>query len=183
MGAGAPKPPNPSKQKPKSPPSAPPPSRTDGGLGLLPDSVVRGLRADARRRAAENGRRVRREAGARAAANEPPPMYDTVAVSLRHGLETLDILRRRGACGAVRQSGNGLRLLFLTPAGTAERWHLPGSACTPGPRAAIAPATDPCWLTAPTRPDGALRATDPWVLRSALCEAACTLTAGGAGPF
>jgi hypothetical protein len=107
--------------------------------------------------------------------------YDTVVVPLRHGLETVDILRLRGACGAVRHSTRGTRLLFLVPAGTADRWHLPGTSCTSG--CVIAPAADPCWLFAPSGPDGTLRPTDPWVLRSALCEAACTLTAGGLGPY
>ncbi|AXI81304.1 hypothetical protein C7M71_009685 [Peterkaempfera bronchialis] len=105
--------------------------------------------------------------------------YDTVAVPLRHGLETVDILRLRGICGAVLSDGGGTRLLFLVPAGTAARWHLPGSSCTPG--AAAGP--DAGWLVAPQTEGGTLRATDPWVLRSALCEAAGTLMAGGFGPY
>lgn len=106
--------------------------------------------------------------------------YDTVTVPVRHGLETVDILRLRRACGAVLQSG-GSAIAFLVPAGTAESWHLPGSSCTSG--AVLLPATDPRWIMPPAGPQSLARATDPWVLRSALCEAACTLTAGGLGPF
>ncbi|MFF2042325.1 hypothetical protein ACFVVX_18030 [Kitasatospora sp. NPDC058170] len=107
--------------------------------------------------------------------------YDTVTVALRHGLEAVDILRLRRACGAVLQSRNGSTVSFLVPAGTSETWHLPGSSCTAG--ALMPPATDPRWVMPPTGADLAVRPTDSWVLRSALCEAACTLTAGGLGPF
>ncbi|MQS12341.1 hypothetical protein F7Q99_08575 [Streptomyces kaniharaensis] len=107
--------------------------------------------------------------------------YDTVTVALRHGLEAVDILRLRRACGAVLQSPNGSTLSFFVPAGTSDTWHLPGSSCTAG--ALLLPATDPRWVMPPTGADRTARPTDAWVLRSALCEAACTLTAGGLGPF
>ncbi|MFI6846849.1 hypothetical protein OG535_14270 [Kitasatospora sp. NBC_00085] len=106
---------------------------------------------------------------------------DTVTVALRHGLEAVDILRLRRACGAVLQSRNGSAVSFFVPAGTAETWHLPGSSCTAG--ALLVPAADPRWVMPPAGPDPVVRPTDAWVLRSALCEAACTLTAGGLGPF
>ncbi|MDH6110572.1 hypothetical protein P3T36_006174 [Kitasatospora sp. MAP12-15] len=114
------------------------------------------------------------------AAQGIPPTCDTVTVPLRHGLETVDILRLRRACGSALQ-GAGATVSFLVPAGTAERWHLPGTSCTAG--AAMLPATDPRWLVPPAGAGCAPAATDPWVLRSVLCEAACTLTAGGLGPF
>ncbi|WP_051970288.1 hypothetical protein [Kitasatospora azatica] len=106
---------------------------------------------------------------------------DTVTVPLRYGLETVDILRLRGACGSVVQGETGASVDFLVPAGTAELWHLPGTSCTAG--SAALSATDPRWLLPPTGPGLSPSTTDPWVLRSALCEAARTLTAGGLGPF
>ncbi|MFI2612826.1 hypothetical protein [Kitasatospora sp. NPDC018619] len=106
---------------------------------------------------------------------------DTVTVALRHGLEAVDILRLRRACGAVLQSRNGSTVSFLVPAGTWETWHLPGSSCTAG--ALVPAATDPRWVIPPSGTGPRARSTDAWVLRSALCEAACTLTAGGLGPF
>ncbi len=106
---------------------------------------------------------------------------DTVTVALRHGLETVDILRLRRACGSALQGTAGATVSFLVPAGTAEGWRLPGTSCTPG--AAVLPPTDPRWLVPPAGANGAPAATDPWILRSVLCEAACTLTAGGLGPF
>ncbi|MFJ6215353.1 hypothetical protein ACIQGZ_18775 [Streptomyces sp. NPDC092296] len=137
------------------------------GGAVLPPSVVSGLRAAVRRAADNAGSTTQRLP------------YDTVAVPLRHGLETVDILRLRGACGAVLGDAGGTRLLFLVPSGTADRWHLPGSSCTHG--AFIGP--EPGWLVAPPAADGTLRPTDPWVLRSALCEAAGTLQAGGFGQY
>ncbi|WP_243438007.1 hypothetical protein, partial [Streptomyces sp. FH025] len=106
---------------------------------------------------------------------------DTVTVALRHGLEAVDILRLRRACGAVLQSRNGSTVSFLVPAGTWETWHLPGSSCSAG--AVLPTATDPRWVIPPSGSGCVARPTDAWVLRSALCEAACTLTAGGLGPF
>jgi len=107
--------------------------------------------------------------------------YDTVTVPVRHGLEAVDILRLRRACGAVLQTSCGSAIVFLVPAGTADSWHLPGSSCTAG--ATVLPPTDPRWIMPPGGPRSIARPTDAWVLRSALCEAACTLTAGGLGPF
>jgi hypothetical protein len=105
---------------------------------------------------------------------------DTVTVPLRHGLETVDILRLRRACGSVVQGASGA-VAFLVPGGTVERWQLSGTSCTPG--AVPLPATDPRWLVPPAGSGLIPRLTDPWVLRAALCEAARTLTAGGLGPF
>ncbi|MER5636474.1 hypothetical protein ABT095_05940 [Kitasatospora sp. NPDC002227] len=110
-----------------------------------------------------------------------PGRYDTVTVAVRQGLETVDILRLRRACGSVFQSAAGTAIAFLVPAGTVDRWHLPGSSCTAG--ALLLPATDPLWVMPPAGPAALARATDAWVLRTALCEAACTLTASGLGPF
>ncbi|WP_234327188.1 hypothetical protein [Streptomyces sp. NRRL WC-3742] len=121
--------------------------------------------------------------GGRASREQSCPVTscDTVTVALRHGLEAVDILRLRRACGTVLQSRNGSTVAFLVPGGTAETWHLPGSSCTAG--ALLPPATDPRWVVPPTGAALTVRPTDAWVLRSALCEAACTLTAGGLGPF
>ncbi|GAA3026334.1 hypothetical protein GCM10020229_42090 [Kitasatospora albolonga] len=110
-----------------------------------------------------------------------PAGFDTVTVAVRHGLETVDILRLRRACGTVLQSDGGTAIAFLVPAGVAGQWHLPGTSCTPGAR--LLPATDPRWVMPPSGPGALARPTDPWVLRSGLCEAACTLAAGGLGPF
>ncbi|KDN85277.1 hypothetical protein [Kitasatospora cheerisanensis] len=107
--------------------------------------------------------------------------YDTVTVPVRHGLEAVDILRLRRACGAVQQTSGGSAIAFLVPPGTALRWHLPGSTCTSG--ADLLPPTDPRWIIPPSGPQHCTRPTDAWVLRSALCEAATTLTAGGLGPL
>ncbi|MFE0461876.1 hypothetical protein ACFW1A_21775 [Kitasatospora sp. NPDC058965] len=120
--------------------------------------------------------------GAEATAGRARPQsWDTVTVPLRYGLETVDILRLRRACGSVQQGAAGASVDFLVPAGTAERWHLPGTSCSPG--AVQLPATDPHWLLPPAGPSLEPVPTDPWVLRSALCEAANTLAAGGLGPF
>ncbi|MEV4616673.1 hypothetical protein AB0K43_29370 [Kitasatospora sp. NPDC049258] len=119
--------------------------------------------------------------GGGAGAVRPAARYDLVTVSVRHGLETVDILRLRRACGAVLQTAGGTAIAFLVPAGTAVGWHLPGSSCTAG--AVLPGPTDPRWVMPPTGPGTPARATDAWVLRSALCEAACTLTAGGLGPY
>ncbi|MER8187645.1 hypothetical protein [Kitasatospora sp. NPDC094015] len=119
--------------------------------------------------------------GGGAGAVRPAVRYDLVTVSVRHGLETVDILRLRRACGAVLQTAGGSAIAFLVPAGTAASWHLPGSSCTAG--AVPLPPTDPRWVMPPAGPGATARPTDAWVLRSALCEAACTLTAGGLGPF
>jgi hypothetical protein len=137
---------------------------------LMPDGLDGGLRPDRGASSAGGG-----------SATRAPADYDTVTVTVRHGLETVDILRLRRACGAVLQSAGGSAVSFLVPAGTARNWHLPGSSCTPG--AVLLPPTDPRWVMPPAGPQASARPTDAWVLRSALCEAACTLTAGGLGPF
>ncbi|WP_228718386.1 hypothetical protein [Kitasatospora acidiphila] len=124
--------------------------------------------------------RGRSGAGGSADARERALRCDTVTVPLRHGLETVDILRLRRACGSVVQGPAGA-VAFLVPAGTADRWQLSGTSCTPG--AAPLPATDPRWLVPPAGSELTPSLTDPWVLRAALCEAARTLTAGGLGPF
>lgn len=56
---------------------------------------------------------------------------DLVTVPARHGLEALDILRLRECDGPVLHDHAGDTLGFLVPAGTADRWDLPGSACAP----------------------------------------------------
>ncbi|MCX4748938.1 hypothetical protein OG455_26055 [Kitasatospora sp. NBC_01287] len=122
-----------------------------------------------------------RAPGGRASVPSTAQRYDTVVVPLRLGLETVDILRLRRACGSVAQGAAGATLSFLVPSGTAERWHLPGTAAAPG--AVPLTATDPRWLVPPAGPEAAAAPTDPWVLRSGLCEAARTLTASGLAPF
>ncbi|KAF4407074.1 hypothetical protein [Streptomyces lycii] len=111
---------------------------------------------------------------------------DLVTVPARQGLEAVDILRRGigpGVCGSapavgpVLHDGSCDTLGFLVPAGTAERWNLPGSACTRtlglgGCTAAGAgepPVAGTGWLVPP---EGAAAVTDPAVLRAALDEAA-----------
>ncbi|GAA1188475.1 hypothetical protein F4556_004720 [Kitasatospora gansuensis] len=131
-------------------------------------------------------RRIAAGAGRSLPGPAPAPIpaqvgFDTVTVPVRHGLETVDILRLRRACGTVHQTGGGSAIAFLVPAGVAGQWHLPGTSCTAG--AKQLPATDPRWVMPPAGPAASARATDPWVLRSALCEAACTLTASGLGPL
>ncbi|MCC9308627.1 hypothetical protein LN042_16305 [Kitasatospora sp. RB6PN24] len=140
----------------------------------------RAFGGEARDTQAVGGRRARSGTGGPVGARERALRCDTVTVPLRHGLETVDILRLRRACGSVVQGATGV-VAFLVPAGTADRWQLSGTSCTPG--AAPLPATDPRWLVPPAGSEPAPRLTDPWVLRAALCEAARTLTAGGIGPF
>ncbi|GAA1118984.1 MULTISPECIES: hypothetical protein [Kitasatospora] len=147
--------------------------------GVAPALLPEGT--DGTRSAGGGGTTGARSAGRPSAGAAAGTGYDTVTVSVRHGLEAVDILRLRGACGAVLQSRGGAAVSFLVPAGTARGWHLPGSSCSPG--AVLLPATDPRWIMAPAGPQALARPTDAWVLRSALCEAACTLTAGGLGPF
>ena len=144
---------------------------------LLPEGVDGGARSAGGGGTGDGTGPARDQGGTRA----PGAVYDTVTVAVRHGLETVDILRLRRACGAVLQSRGGAAVSFLVPAGTARNWHLPGSSCSPG--AVLPPPTDPRWVMPPSGPQSVVRPTDPWVLRSALCEAACTLTAGGLGPF
>ncbi|MEY9948894.1 hypothetical protein [Kitasatospora sp. GAS1066B] len=119
--------------------------------------------------------------GGRAVSAPAARRYDVVVVPLRLGLEAVDILRLRRACGSVVQGAAAATLFFLVPGGTAERWHLPGTSGSPG--AAPLAATDPRWLVPPAGSEAVAVPTDPWVLRSALCEAARTLIASGIGPF
>ncbi|MGW2540520.1 hypothetical protein ACWC5I_06515, partial [Kitasatospora sp. NPDC001574] len=98
--------------------------------------------------------------------------YDTVTVALRHGLETVDILRLRRACGAVLQSRSGATVTFLVPAGTSATWHLPGSSCSAG--AFLPPPTDPRWVM----PTAAASCTARWTAprTSPTCSACSTPT-------
>ena len=104
---------------------------------------------------------------------------DLVTVPAREGLEAVDILRLRHGLGPVLHDREGDTLGFLVPPGTAERWDLPGSACTQtyrgrqnGPLTAP-PVSGTRWLVPP---DGARRrVTEPEPLRAALREAASLL--------
>ncbi|WP_030542336.1 hypothetical protein [Streptomyces albus] len=118
---------------------------------------------------------------------------DLVTVPARQGLEAVDILRRGGAdrrpggtggtggagtggVGPVLHDGGCDTIGFLVPAGTAERWDLPGSACirTPAPDSRPATGSDAPpvagtgWLVPP---EAAADVTDPAALRAALGEA------------
>ncbi|MGW4974400.1 hypothetical protein ACWEP3_31865, partial [Streptomyces albidoflavus] len=68
-------------------------------------------------------------AGVQAADRRP---CDLVTVPARQGLEAVDILRRGAepAVGPVLLVGRCDTLGFLVPPGTADRWDVPGSACT-----------------------------------------------------
>ncbi|MBO0651543.1 hypothetical protein J1792_01595 [Streptomyces triculaminicus] len=116
----------------------------------------------------------------RAAAEDGRPC-DLVTVPSRQGLEAVDILRLRDGVGPVLHDGEGDTLGFLVPPGTADRWDVPGSACTqtygrgPHPAVGMPPVKGTGWLVAP---DAAYAwATDPAVLRAALGEAARTIEA------
>jgi hypothetical protein len=103
---------------------------------------------------------------------------DLVTVPARHGLEAVDILRLRTAVGPVLHDGGVDTLGFLVPPGTAARWDLPGSACTPTLHRDRGPAAPPVagtyWLVPP---EEAAPVTDPVLLAAALCEAARTIEA------
>lgn len=111
---------------------------------------------------------------------------DLVTVPARHGLEAVDIMRLRTSVGPVLHDGGFDTLGFVVPAGTAEAWDVPGSACTrilgrgPGRGAAgccwqaSPPVSGTRWLVAP---EEAAPVTDPQVLREALGEAVKTLEA------
>lgn len=121
-----------------------------------------------------------------------PVDCDLVTVPARQGLEAVDILRRGGVprdrgTGAARGVGPVLHdggcdtLGFLVPAGTADGWDLPGSACTGTPgldarqeAGEEPPVTGAGWLVPP---DTAEAVTDPAALRAALDEAARTIEA------
>jgi hypothetical protein len=100
-----------------------------------------------------------------------PPSCDLVRVPERQGLETVDILRLRGGCGAVLHEDADSTLSFVVPMGALDAWHLPGVRCTRTP-----PEDDRNWLLPPS-PERVL--TDPAQLRAALGEAARTLAASG----
>ncbi|MGK5733518.1 hypothetical protein [Streptomyces sp. URMC 124] len=105
---------------------------------------------------------------------------DLVTVPARQGLEAVDILRLRDGVGPVLHDGECDTLGFLVPAGTADAWDVPGSACTQthgrGLRAVPdEPLTGAGWLVAPEAAFSS--ATDPAVLRDALGEAARTIAA------
>lgn len=111
----------------------------------------------------------------------PVPAPDLVTVSVRQGLEAVDIIRRGAgraapAVGPVLHDGSGDTLGFLVPPGTADAWDLPGSACTQtngrGMRfgdLAAPTAGGTGWLLPP---ESVGPVTDPDVLRAALGEAA-----------
>jgi hypothetical protein len=96
-----------------------------------------------------------------------------VTVPERQGLETVDILRLRGGCGAVLLGDTGATLSFLVPSGTAAQWQLPGSSC----RSLAVPGAGPQWLLPPTAGGTGPALTDPSELRAALGEAVRTLAA------
>jgi hypothetical protein len=110
--------------------------------------------------------------GVRSAVGGGTPSCDVVTVPERQGLETVDILRLRGACGPVLHEDADATLSFLVPIGAADAWHLPGGSCTQEPP----PEGDRSWLLPPS-PERTL--TDPALLRAALGEAARTLAASG----
>ncbi len=102
---------------------------------------------------------------------------DLVTVPAREGLEAVDILRLRHGVGPVLHDREGDTLGFIVPPGTAERWDLPGSACTQTYRGSRCgtqpPVTGSGWLVPP---EGAVtQATEPERLRAALNEAVSML--------
>ncbi|MBC9717027.1 hypothetical protein H9Y04_31290 [Streptomyces sp. TRM66268-LWL] len=111
----------------------------------------------------------------------PPGECDLVTVPTRQGLEAVDILRRGApSVGPVLHDDSHDTLGFVVPAGTADGWDLPGSACTQtagrglplaSPSTAYAKAG---WLLPPTDGDPV---TDPAALRAALGEAARMIAA------
>ncbi|MEU8681889.1 hypothetical protein [Streptomyces sp. NPDC048611] len=132
----------------------------------------------------------RRQAVAAGAPAVPAQACDLVTVPARQGLEAVDILRLRDGVGPVLHDGACDTLGFLVPAGTADGWDVPGSACTQTSGRGIAlgalceehegapaqpPVTGTGWLV-PPEGAGAV-ATDPAVLRAALGEAARTIEA------
>ncbi|WP_329394713.1 hypothetical protein OHA45_14285 [Streptomyces lydicus] len=118
----------------------------------------------------------------------PAQPCDVVTVPARQGLEAVDILRLRDGVGPVLHDGACDTLGFVVPAGTADGWDVPGSACTQTsgrglPLGALCgegvtpepPVTGTGWLVPPEGAGAA--ATDPAVLRAALGEAARTIAA------
>ncbi len=114
--------------------------------------------------------------------DRPPsrtPAWDLVTVPSRQGLEAVDILRLRTRVGPVLHDNAGDTLGFLVPAGTADGWDLPGSACTgtvgrSRRLAAEPPVAGTGWLLPP---ETGAPITDPALLRMALGEAARTIEA------
>ncbi|GAB2933141.1 hypothetical protein [Streptomyces mayteni] len=102
---------------------------------------------------------------------------DLVTVPAREGLEAADILRLRHGVGPVLHDRTGDTLGFIVPPGTAERWDLPGSACTQtyagSRRGTLPPVTGTGWLVPPDR--AVRQATEPDRLRAALNEAVSML--------
>lgn len=104
---------------------------------------------------------------------------DLVTVPARQGLEAVDILRLRTGVGPVLHDRSGDTLGFLVPHGTADRWDLPGSACTAAAGGDLLraggepPVSGTRWLVPP---QGATL-TDPHRLLAALGEAAHTIAA------
>ncbi len=124
----------------------------------------------------DNGLQARLQSGPHGAgggaAGLAVPPCEVVTVPERQGLETVDILRLRGACGPVLHEDGEATLSFLVPVGAADTWHLPGGAGVRTPP----PDSDDSWLLPPS-PGRSL--TDPALLCAALGEAARTLAASG----
>lgn len=107
------------------------------------------------------------------------PVWDLVTVPSRQGLEAVDILRLRTGVGPVLHDHAGDTLGFLVPAGTADGWDVPGSACTRSTGRDRRPLVEPPvtgtgWLLPPGH---GVPVTDPALLRTALGEAARTIEA------
>lgn len=110
-------------------------------------------------------------------------LWDVLIVPARLGLPTLDVLARLvPEPGPVLADGEGTRIGFFVPPGTAAHWvgtavrgAGPGSWIV-APHPARAPAAaGMCWLVTP---DGSGTLTDPAVLELALHEAAARLRGG-----
>ncbi len=111
--------------------------------------------------------------------DRPPAAWDLVTVPSRQGLEAVDIMRLRTGVGPVLHDVSGDTLGFLVPAGTADDWELPGSACIQTHRKGrAAPGEPPVagtrWLVAPEHSNPV---NDPAMLRLALGEAVRTIEA------
>jgi hypothetical protein len=148
--------------------------RTDGGSARGDSAKGDAVRGDLGWVQGARGQSVRadlaRRGGSRRAAR---PGCEVVTVPERQGLETVDILRLRGGCGAVLLEDAESTLSFLVPFGTAAQWRLPGSSC----RAVPAPGAGSRWLLPPAVVGPGPVLTDPAELRAALSEAARTLAA------
>ncbi|MFI5524854.1 hypothetical protein [Streptomyces platensis] len=162
------------------------------GFSVWETGVSRGGKGSAGRAGGGRGPAV-----AAATPAVPAQACDLVTVPARQGLEAVDILRLRDGVGPVLHDGACDTLGFLVPAGTADGWDVPGSACTQTSGRGIAlgalceqggpgehdgegapvepPVTGTGWLVPPEGAGAA--ATDPAVLRAALGEAARTIEA------